>query len=46
VDVAVSISSASDLVLIALLNALVTSVAVIAVRAIDLRFGEPERLAW
>lgn len=45
-DVAVTISSATDLVVIALLNALVASVAVIAVRAIDLRFGEPERLAW
>jgi cell shape-determining protein MreD len=45
-DIAFTGLSAADLVVSALLNALVTSVTVIAVRAIDLRFGEPERLAW
>jgi rod shape-determining protein MreD len=45
-DVAVVGLSAPDLVVNALLNALVTCVAVITVRALDLRFGEPERLAW
>ena len=45
-DVAFSGLSPADLFFSALLNALVTSIAVVAVRAIDLRFGEPERLAW
>ena len=35
-----------DLVVIGLLNASITGLAVLAVRALDLRFGEPERLAW
>jgi rod shape-determining protein MreD len=38
--------SVTDLVIIGLLNAVITVVAVAIVRAIDLRFGEPERLAW
>ena len=38
--------SIADLVLIGLLDAAVTGVAVAVVRALDLRFGEPERLAW
>ena len=38
--------SASDLVVISLLNGLIAAVAVPVVRALDLRFGEPERLAW
>jgi rod shape-determining protein MreD len=35
-----------DLLAVALLDAIVTAIAVVAVRALDLRFGEPERLAW
>ena len=35
-----------DLVVIGLLNAIIAGIAVLAVRALDLRFGEPERLAW
>lgn len=38
--------SVTDLVLVGLLDAAITAVAVVAVRAIDLRFGERERLAW
>ena len=38
--------SASDLVVISLLNGLIAAVSVPVVRALDLRFGEPERLAW
>lgn len=38
--------SVMDVVLIGILNALVAGVSVLAVRALDLRFGEPERLAW
>lgn len=36
----------SDLVGVAILNILIAAAAVILVRALDLRFGEPERLAW
>ena len=35
-----------DLLLIALLNGLIAGLAVPVVRALDLRFGEQERLAW
>jgi rod shape-determining protein MreD len=38
--------SLTDLALVGLLDAAITAVAVVVVRAIDLRFGEPERLAW
>ncbi len=38
--------SLTDLVLVGLLDAAITAVAVVVVRAIDLRFGERERLAW
>jgi hypothetical protein len=38
--------SFTDLVLVGLLDAVITAVAVVVVRAIDLRFGERERLAW
>ncbi len=34
------------LVLIGLLNAVIAGIAAVVVRALDLRFGEPERLAW
>ena len=37
---------ATDLALIAVMNAAIAAAAVVVVRAIDLRFGEPERLAW
>jgi cell shape-determining protein MreD len=36
----------SDLLLIAILNGIIAGVAVPAMRALDLRFGEPERVAW
>jgi len=36
----------TDIVLVAVLNMIVTAVAVVVVRALDLRFGERERLAW
>ena len=45
-DVELAGLSATDLALIAVLNAIIAAVAVVIVRAIDLRFGEPERLAW
>jgi rod shape-determining protein MreD len=35
-----------DVIVCGLLNAGVTALAVLVVRALDLRFGEPERLAW
>jgi rod shape-determining protein MreD len=38
--------SVTDLVFVGLLDAAITAVAVVVVRAIDLRFGERERLAW
>jgi len=38
--------SASELVVIALLNGAIAGIAVPAIRALDLRFGEQERLAW
>ena len=38
--------SFTDLLLVGLLDAAITAVAVVVVRAIDLRFGERERLAW
>lgn len=36
----------TDLAVIGLLNALIAGAAVPVLRALDLRFGEPERLAW
>jgi rod shape-determining protein MreD len=36
----------TDLALAGILNAMIALVAVLVVRALDLRFGEPERLAW
>ena len=38
--------SLADMALIGLLNAIIAGVAVPVLRALDLRFGEPERLAW
>ena len=35
-----------DLVIGGLLNVIIAAVAVLLVRALELRFGEPERLAW
>ena len=51
VDTAVSGSafaglSVSELVVIAVLNAFVAGISVPVIRALDLRFGEQERLAW
>jgi len=36
----------TDLALVAVLNAVIAALAVVVVRALDLRFGERERLAW
>ena len=36
----------TDLILIGVLNTVITAVAVVVVRALDQRFGEPERMAW
>ena len=44
--VAFSGLSLSELLFIGILNAAVAGVTAVAVRALDLRFGEPERLAW
>ena len=38
--------SVGDLVLTAVLNVVIVVPAVVVVRALDLRFGEPERVAW
>ncbi|MEA2026746.1 MAG: rod shape-determining protein MreD [Chloroflexota bacterium] len=46
VNVALSGLSLPDLLVIGLLNAVIAGISVAAVRALDLRFGEPERLAW
>ncbi len=45
-DVAFTGLSLSELVISGLLNMLIAMVAVVVVRALELRFGEPERLAW
>lgn len=38
--------SITSLTIVAIMNAAIAGVAVLLVRALDLRFGEPERLAW
>jgi len=38
--------SIGELLAIAFLNALIAAIAVVVIRALDLRFGEPERVAW
>ncbi len=38
--------SLPDLILGGLINAVIAVIAVVVIRALDLRFGEPERLAW
>jgi rod shape-determining protein MreD len=38
--------SLPDMVLIGVLNAIIAGLWVLVVRALDLRFGEPDRLAW
>ena len=38
--------SVGELILVAVANGLIAGLAVPAIRALDLRFGEPERLAW
>jgi rod shape-determining protein MreD len=45
-DVAFAGVSAPDLAVVSIINAAVAAVSVVVIRAIDLRFGEPERLAW
>jgi rod shape-determining protein MreD len=45
-DVAFAGLSLPDLFLIGLSNLAIAAVTVAAVRALDLRFGEPERMAW
>jgi len=46
--VAVSVAglALTSLVLIGLANTIIAAISVVAVRALDLRFGEPERMAW
>jgi rod shape-determining protein MreD len=46
VDVAFTGLTPGDLVVSGALDAGIAVVAVVVVRALDLRFGEPERLAW
>jgi rod shape-determining protein MreD len=38
--------SVGELVAVAIVNMFVTATAAVLVRALDLRFGEPERVAW
>jgi hypothetical protein len=38
--------SLTDMVIAGSLNLVIAVIAVLVVRALDLRFGEPERLAW
>ncbi len=45
-DVAFLGLSPADLAVVGLLDAVIATVAAVLVRAVDLRFGEPERLAW
>lgn len=45
-DVAFAGLSLPDLLLVGLSNLAIAAVTVLAVRALDLRFGEPERMAW
>jgi rod shape-determining protein MreD len=45
-DVTYAGLSVVDLLVVGLLNALIALVAAVIIRALDLRFGEPERLAW
>ncbi|HKZ91876.1 MAG TPA: hypothetical protein VJZ50_07030 [Candidatus Limnocylindrales bacterium] len=45
-DVAFAGLSLTDLVLIGISNLAIAAVTVVAVRALELRFGEPERMAW
>lgn len=46
VDVAFAGLALTDLALVGVLNMGIAAIAAMALRAIDLRFGEPERLAW
>jgi rod shape-determining protein MreD len=46
IDVAFAGLSVAELVVVAVVNTLIAAVAVVVVRALELRFGEPERLAW
>jgi rod shape-determining protein MreD len=45
-DVSVQGVPIMDLLIVGLLNAAITAIAAVLVRALDLRFGERERLAW
>jgi rod shape-determining protein MreD len=45
-DVAFTGLSVTDVAVIGLANTAIAAVSVVAVRALDLRFGEPERMAW
>lgn len=45
-DVAFGGVSLPELVIAGAMNGIIAVVAVVVVRALDLRFGEPERLAW
>jgi rod shape-determining protein MreD len=45
-DVAFAGLGVPDMAMAGLLNLVIASIAVLVIRALDLRFGEPERLAW
>lgn len=38
--------SVGDLLIVGLMNGTIAAIAAVLLRALDLRFGEPERLAW
>ena len=38
--------SVGDLLIVGLINGVIATIAAVVLRALDLRFGEPERLAW
>jgi rod shape-determining protein MreD len=46
INIAVEGLSLSDLLVAAVLNTVIAVISVTVIRALDLRFGEPERLAW
>jgi hypothetical protein len=45
-DVAFAGLSVAELLIVGLSNGAIAAATVVAVRALDLRFGEPERMAW
>jgi cell shape-determining protein MreD len=45
-DVAFTGLSVGDLLVVGFMNGVIAALAAVLIRALDLRFGEPERLAW